>query len=102
MLEKFGVKPQIVENGKDAIAEIKSKHYDLILMDCNMPIMDGYTATKIIRELPAPKNSIPIIAITATHISDKESFCETNKMDDYIAKPYRLNDIHHMLHFWLS
>lgn len=102
MLKKFGVNPHTVENGEEAIAEIKKNNYDLILMDCNMPVMDGYTAAKMIRELPAPKNHIPIIAITATQISDKETFCETNKLDGYIAKPYRLDDIYHMLHLWLS
>ena len=102
MLKKFGANPHTVENGEEAIAEIKRNSYDLILMDCNMPVMDGYTAAKMIRELPAPKNHIPIIAITATQVSDKETFCETNKMDGYIAKPYRLDDIYHMLHLWLS
>jgi CheY-like chemotaxis protein len=102
MLKKFGISPHTVENGEEAIAEIKRNNYDLILMDCNMPIMDGYTAAKMIRELPSPKNNTPIIAITATQVANKETFCETNKMDGYIAKPYRLDDIYHTLHLWLS
>ena len=102
MLKKFGIKPDIANNGEEAIIAVIENTYDLILMDCNMPVMDGYTATKKIRDLPEPKNTIPIIAVTATPVPSQDSFCKTNKLDGYIAKPFRLEDIYHSLHLWLN
>lgn len=102
MLRKFGVVPDVAENGEQALKAVLNNSYDLILMDCNMPIMDGYAATKLIRNLPAPKNTTPIVAITATQVSDPDSFCITHNMDGYLAKPYRLDDIYRSLNLWLT
>ncbi|MFN3694708.1 MAG: response regulator, partial [Ignavibacterium sp.] len=64
-LTSFGYQVDAVLNGEQAVSEHKSKNYDLILMDIQMPEVDGYTATKMIRKLESPLNSVPIIALTA-------------------------------------
>ncbi len=89
LLEQVGLEVVVAPNGKEALALIGSQDFQIILMDVQMPQMDGYQATRLIRELPEPrKNKIPIIAITAhAMVGDKEKILESG-MDDYISKPY--------------
>ncbi len=79
----------IASNGKISLEMLQNKEYDLILMDIQMPIMDGYEATKIIRhEFQLPKNQIPIIAITAHAMIEEKEKCIKVGMNDYISKPF--------------
>lgn len=82
----------IAENGKEAIERFGTTKYDLILMDIQMPIMDGYKTTQKIRETESGTNShIPIIAITANALSGDREKCIQSGMDDYISKPFQIS-----------
>ena len=87
MLEKAGHRVFLVGNGVEAVNAVISTPYDLVLMDFQMPEMDGVTATRRIRELEAPGTRIPIIALTANAMKgDRENYLEAG-MDDYVSKP---------------
>lgn len=95
MLEQRGHTVQVAENGKIALAELEKRSFDLILMDMQMPEMDGYEATAAIRE--QEKNSgkhIPIIAMTASAMTGDRERCIEAGVDDYIAKPVRIAELH--------
>lgn len=89
ILNKYGYVCDIASNGAEVIDAYKNKTYDLILMDCQMPILDGYQVTKEIRilEKQSNKNHIPIIAITANALMGDIDKCLLAGMDDYISKP---------------
>lgn len=97
MLEKLGYEATMAENGKAALAAMDSQHFDLILMDVQMPIVDGVQATKTIRS-SLPKDLQPtIVACTANAMAgDKERFLEAG-MDDYLSKPLRLTELDALL-----
>ena len=79
---------EVAENGKQAIAMLEDKTYDLVLMDVQMPEMDGHTATRYIRsDMPAPLNQIPILAFTAYATSGEAEKCLQAGMNDYVSKP---------------
>lgn len=103
ILERLGCKVVTVGNGKEAVEILKTVPFDLVLMDCQMPELDGYEATAMIR---ANKNSasstLPIIAMTASAIQGDRERCLTAGMNDYLAKPVRPNDLAAMLEKWLS
>lgn len=92
LFKSFGVSQyKIVENGKLAVEEIESDFYDLVLMDCHMPVMNGYEATELIRALSDPqKRQIPILAMTANAMPEDEEKCLSIGMSDYISKPFSL------------
>ena len=92
--KELGFDMIISNNGKEALQMLKDNDFDLILMDINMPVMDGFEAVKKIRtSFPAPKNEIPIIAITAYGLMyDREQALEAG-MNEYIAKPFSLDEL---------
>ncbi|WP_337872117.1 ATP-binding protein [Ignavibacterium sp.] len=92
-LNSFGYQVDAVLNGEQAVSEHKSKRYDLILMDIQMPEVDGYTATKMIRKLDPPLNSVPIIALTAHALLGDKEKCLVAGMNDYISKPVVAKEI---------
>jgi CheY-like chemotaxis protein len=78
-----------VENGQAAVEAVQRDHFRLVLMDCQMPVVDGYEATRRIRALPDPdKRTIPIIALTASALQDDVHRCMAAGMNDHLAKPY--------------
>lgn len=81
----YGIKLHFAENGMQAIEKIKITHFDMVLMDMEMPVMNGYQATTIIRQ--QLKNNIPIIALTAHALQDEREKCLQLGMNDYILKP---------------
>ena len=100
ILKKFGVEPCVVGNGRLAVEAIRSSHYDLLFMDCQMPEMDGYEATKEIRLWEAERRAqdvlfkpVPIVAMTANAMKGDREICLQAGMDDYLAKPLRVSDI---------
>ncbi len=103
ILEKMGVKADTADNGQEVLEALMSKNYDLILMDCQMPIMDGYEATQEIRKLKLLGNKcrIPIIAMTANAMQGDREKCLEAGMNDYLAKPIMPNDLAKMLKKWL-
>lgn len=87
MLRKRGFRPDMVENGLAAVDAVASKHYDIVLMDVNMPELDGLSAARMIRTLPGPASRIPIIALTANVLAEQRESYLAAGMDDYVAKP---------------
>lgn len=90
-IKKWGsaIKLDIAENGAEAIAKLKAKPYDLVIMDIQMPVMDGLEATfKIRSSLPAPANHVPIIAMTAYATTGEADKCYDAGMNEYISKPF--------------
>jgi CheY-like chemotaxis protein len=88
LLEHIGLHITIAANGQEAIDHWVSGDYDLILMDCQMPILDGYAATRIIREQETgDTGKTPIVALTAHALADDKIKCLNAGMDDYLVKP---------------
>ncbi len=101
-LNSAGYEVDAVMNGEQAVRAHTQNHYDLILMDVQMPDVDGFAATKMIRALPEPKNKIPIIAITAhALIGDREKCIEAG-MDEYVPKPMVARDIIRLIDHFLK
>jgi len=76
-----------VANGAEAVAAVQALPYDLVFMDCQMPVMDGYQATTAIRQIRGVKGRVPIVALTASAMGTERAKCLAAGMDDYIAKP---------------
>lgn len=87
----------IAENGLIAIEKLKNNAYDVILMDVQMPVMDGYEATKAIRMMPHPVGSTPIVALTANATKIDVEKCLVAGMNDYLSKPFTPEDLYEML-----
>ena len=104
ILTKLGFRTDLVVNGAEAVAAVQSTPYALVLMDCEMPEMDGYDATRHIREHEASdgKARIPIVALTAHAISGDEGKCMEAGMDDYLCKPVDPKDLANALAKWLT
>lgn len=115
MAEKLGYHPDVVDNGKEALTTLTKEDYALILMDCQMPIMDGFETTRLIRERetaarserqtshPSPRTPhMPIIAVTANAMQGDREHCLAAGMDDYLAKPIQLDTLRAVLHRWAA
>ena len=91
-LQKYGCVVDVASNGGEAINRYKASQYDLIFMDCQMPVVDGFEATKIIREheISNNKKRIPIVALTANALETDRKACFEAGMDDFVIKPVRL------------
>ncbi|HTS32104.1 MAG TPA: response regulator [Bryobacteraceae bacterium] len=101
MLKKLGFQTDVAANGREAVAMADRHAYDLILMDCHMPDMDGYAATAAIRQREASGQRIPIIAVTAEAMSGCREHCLQSGMDDYLAKPVSWDDLTAVLKKWI-
>ena len=103
LLESFGIEARAVGNGRDAVALLRTRSFDLVLMDCQMPDMDGFQATEAIRRQEATSGSTrtPIVALTANAVRGDRERCLTAGMDDYLAKPYSGDQLATVLGRWL-
>src|SRR5262249_7722373 len=91
------------ENGQQAVDEVQRNNFDLIIMDCHMPVMNGYDATVEIRSLPHQYLSeIPIVAMTANAMPRDEEKCLAMGMNSYISKPFTIEDLVRKLSPWIS
>lgn len=102
MVQKLGYHADVVANGKEVLESLASIPYDLVLMDCQMPEMDGYEATQIIRQsknLPNPK--ILILAMTANAMAGDAEKCFSVGMNDYITKPVDIKKLALVLDHWM-
>ncbi|MBU6950713.1 ATP-binding protein [Hahella sp. HN01] len=101
ILRKLGYEVSIANNGQDALDLVGNDHYDIILMDCHMPVMDGYEATRLIRQ-NAKYDALPIIAVTANVMQGDKERCLSCGMNDYLTKPYEKKALTQMLAKWLE
>lgn len=102
LLEKLGHRVRVVGDGKKAMDALEGDHFDLILMDVQMPVMDGLTATREIRSSRSQFHDIPIIAMTAHALIGDREMCLEAGMDDYISKPIEPDQISAILEKWHS
>jgi CheY-like chemotaxis protein len=99
MLERFGLETVLVEDGLQALEAMRQQAFDLVLMDCQMPGMDGLEATSLRREQEQAQGlpRLPILAVTADAVAGDRERCLACGMDDYLAKPFDLNDLGRLL-----
>jgi signal transduction histidine kinase/CheY-like chemotaxis protein len=100
MLKQLGVNAELVGDGEQAVQKAKARHYDLIFMDINMPVMDGLKATEIIRMNSKSKYS-PIVALTAHAMQEDRDLCIQAGMNDFISKPFNPDDLLKVVMNWL-
>ena len=96
-LQKLGYEVDVAANGLEAVERWGSVDYGAILMDCQMPEMDGYEATKIIRERKSKRAGLPIIAVTAHAMAGDAERCMSAGMNGYLSKPLVLADLERIL-----
>ncbi|MBA1221966.1 response regulator [Pseudomonas fulva] len=100
MLAKLGCQVELATQGVEALARLEEEAFDLVLMDCNMPVMDGYEATRRIRER-GHWPGLPIVALTANAMPEERDRCRAAGMDDYLAKPFRREDLLAVVDRWV-
>jgi CheY-like chemotaxis protein len=103
MLHKLGFEVEVAANGREAIDWIRRRPFAAVLMDCQMPVLDGFEATRRIRvfEEDAGRRT-PIIAVTAGVLDDDRERCIAVGMDDYVSKPVRMADLGALLQRWAA
>jgi PAS domain S-box-containing protein len=103
MLKKLGLEFETASNGREGFEAFRRGEFDAILMDCQMPEMDGFESTRLIRELETCDGShVPIIALTANALTRDREICLEAGMDDFIAKPFQKSQLRQVLGRWLS
>ncbi|MGB8433472.1 MAG: ATP-binding protein [Burkholderiales bacterium] len=104
MLERLGLQVSLAANGIEAVHAVTHRRFDLVLMDCQMPEVDGYEATRRIRTQAAAANParIPIVALTANAVHGDRERCLAAGMDAYLAKPFRTAELHAAIRPWLA
>jgi CheY-like chemotaxis protein len=106
MLENLGCQVETVADGREAVEAVLETGFDLVLMDCQMPEMDGYAATALIREQGRAEGgeaaSTPIIALTAHAMDGDRDRCLAAGMDDYLAKPFTQDQLSEVLRRWMK
>jgi signal transduction histidine kinase/CheY-like chemotaxis protein len=103
-LESMGVASVHASDGNQAVDLYRARHFDAVLMDCEMPVMDGFAATRLIREFEAQsgKARTPIIALTANALTGDREHCLAHGMDDYLSKPIELRQLATLVAKWLG
>ncbi|NRF71362.1 response regulator [Aquincola sp. S2] len=104
MLEELGLQVTVAAHGREALEILGHQAFDVVLMDCQMPVLDGYEATKRIRQheaMAAAKSPVPIIALTANTLASDREKCFASGMSDYLGKPYTEAQLRELLTRWL-
>lgn len=102
ILEEFGCDTVVAINGEEAVSKMSTGEFDIVLMDCELPVMDGFAATAAIREKVASARTVPIIAVTANAIDGDRERCLAAGMQDYLPKPITVEKLHGTLSRWLK
>lgn len=106
MLEKIGFSADVADNGQEGLEKLDGDNFDLVLMDCQMPVLDGYAATRKLRETEATRGvngaRLPVIALTANAMTGDAEKCLSAGMDDYLSKPFEEHVLEEKIVFWLS
>jgi len=100
MLGKLGCEVVVAAHGAEALDQLEVGEFDLVLMDCNMPVMDGYEASRHIRR-SGRWPELPIVALTANAMSEERERCRVAGMSDYLAKPFRREELAALLDLWI-
>ena len=103
-LQKLGYEVDTAMNGQEAVDAMEHTSYGLVLMDCQMPVMDGLEATRAIRRLEASRSSrkIPIVAMTANFSEEDRERCKLAGMDDFMTKPVKIKILGELLEKWVK
>jgi len=102
LLKRLGVRVEVAVDGREAVERVQSRRFDLILMDCQMPVMNGYDATMEIRRREGAAPPVPIIAMTADVIDDSKERAFQAGMNDFVAKPVDMQALSRALRAWLK
>jgi signal transduction histidine kinase/DNA-binding response OmpR family regulator len=104
MLGKLNLQPDTASNGEEALRAMKARRYDLVLMDCEMPILDGFSATQQLRawELGARRRRTPVVALTAHILSEHKERARLAGMDGHMAKPVELSQLRELIDHWAA
>jgi CheY-like chemotaxis protein/HPt (histidine-containing phosphotransfer) domain-containing protein len=101
MLEKIGISAVAVNGGQEALDRLQTERFDIVFMDCNMPEMDGYETSRLIRSMTAPAAGMPIVAMTANAMKSDMDKCFSAGMNDYLPKPLTPQQLVEIVSRWL-
>ena len=101
MVAKLGYEADVVADGSEAVAATAATEYAAVLMDCHMPVMDGFEATKAIRARDDGRRRLPVIAMTAGALDEDRERCLAAGMDDYLTKPVDADNLERVLSRWI-
>ncbi len=104
MLGKLNLQPDTASNGEEALNAMKARHYDLVLMDCEMPVLDGFSATEQLRawETRERRERTPVVALTAHILSEHKDRARRVGMDGHMAKPVELSQLRELIDYWVA
>ena len=102
VLAKAGIVVDTAENGQVAVTKASAKRYDVILMDIQMPVMNGYETTAVIRTLDGKRGKLPIVAMTANAFAEDVQLAKNTGMNEHIAKPLYFNKLNSILREYLA
>ncbi len=104
MLGKLNLQPDTASNGEEALQAMKAQRYDLVLMDCEMPILDGFSATQQLRvwEVSNQRTRTPVVALTAHILSEHKERARQAGMDGHMAKPVELSQLRELVEYWVT
>jgi len=104
MLGKLNLQPDTASNGEEALAAMKAQRYDLVLMDCEMPILDGFSATQQLRAWELGNNRVrtPVVALTAHILAEHKERARQSGMDGHMSKPVELSQLRELVEYWVE
>ena len=101
-LSQIGLSIEFAVNGKEAVEKVQANEFDIVFMDCRMPVMNGYDATAAIRKLDSDQSEVPIVALTANANDEDRKECLDAGMDDFMTKPFAEETLHGIIRKWLT